>query len=330
MVFNDDGDDGDTPISDRERRESVQRLTKDLAKAALELSRTEARFLVDSYYAIQRDRIRYANQTAALSEAGEPGMLIQWLESQSRVLENQIKRALTRYAKADPVGKWMQSNLGVGGIITAGFLSHCDITKAPTAGHIFSFAGLNPKQEWKKGQRRPWNAALKTLCWKLGESFVKVSNKDDAFYGQLYKQRKRFETEQNITGEYQDQAKRALEKKNIGKTTDAYGWYAGRVTMEEAAKYVSEKAEGREYKPTLVEPGEGTPMLPPSHIHERAKRWAVKLFISNMHEIMYWLHHKKIAPAPYPIAHLDHVHVIDPPNLDAFPELEAALKKRNP
>ena len=117
---------------------------------------------------------------------------------------------------------------GVGPVIAAGLLAHIDITRANTAGSIWRFAGLDPTSEWKKGTKRPHNAALKTLCWKLGESFVKISGKEDSVYGKLYKERKAEESAKNERGEFADQAKQKLEKFKIGKTTDAYKAYSVR------------------------------------------------------------------------------------------------------
>ena len=58
------------------------------------------------------------------------------------------------------------------------------------ASGIDASAGLDPTVTWGKGERRPWNAELKVLCWKLGDSFVKVSNKEGALYGRIYRERK--------------------------------------------------------------------------------------------------------------------------------------------
>jgi hypothetical protein len=43
-------------------------------------------------------------------------------------------------------------------------LARIDIVKAPTAGHIWRYAGLDPTVRWNKGEKRPWNAGLKVLC----------------------------------------------------------------------------------------------------------------------------------------------------------------------
>ena len=47
---------------------------------------------------------------------------------------------------------------------------------------------------------------------------------------------------------------------------------------------------------------------PPDHIHSRAKRYAVKLFLSHYHEIGYTLEFGIEPPNPYPIGVLGHAH----------------------
>jgi len=262
----------------------ILKLSRDLKNAAVTLGDDEARFLVDAYYQMQSNRITADSQIRSVekSETPEPHAVLSWLSDQNTTLENQIKGALDRYSQAHIVGGWLRNIDGIGPVISAGLLAHIDITRAPTVGHIWSFAGLNPMAVWEKGTKRPWNATLKTLCWKVGESFVKVCNKDTAYYGHVYKQRKEAETARNEAGLYAEQAKAVLEKKKIGKTTDAYAAYS-------------------------------IGKLPPAHIHARAKRYAVKLFLAHLHEVWFTKHFGEAPPKPYPIAILGHAHYLAPP-----------------
>jgi hypothetical protein len=261
----------------------VLRLTRDLRSAAKILSDDEARFLVDAYYSMQEDRIRAAHQKRALSENNEPADVMAWLFDQREVLEKQVARALDAYSGANQVGTWMRSIVGIGPVIAAGLLAHIDITKAPTAGHIWRYAGLDPTQSWEKGQKRPWNARLKTLCWKIGESFVKVSNNENDVYGKVYKERKELETAKNEAGEFAEQAKATLAKKKFGADTQAKKYYE----------------QGK---------------LPPAHIHARAKRYAVKLFISHLQHVWWEVATGEKPPKPYVLTHMGHAHYIEPPN----------------
>ncbi len=296
--------------------EQINKLTRDLKQAAKTLSTDEARFLVDYYYALQEDRIRSAHQVRTLAESGEPHELLSWLGENAGVLERNIKSALDTYSSEHLIGQWSKSIVGIGPIIAAGLLAHIDINKAPTVGHIWRFAGLDPTVIWEKKTKRPWNASLKTLCWKIGESFVKFSNHDEDFYGHLLVQRKAYEIANNEAGKLSEQAVKHLSKFKIGKDTEAYIWYSGCLTPAMAKMIQSAPAEKRMgmAKKLAVDSGSGTPMLPPGHIHARAKRWAVKLFLAHWQHVAYSITFKKEPPRPYVLTHLGHVDEIKPPN----------------
>lgn len=267
----------------------IARLTRDLARGAALLSDKEARYLVDTYYIMQEQRLRASNQVRALADSLEPNTTLGFFLDQFESLEGQVKKALDVYSREQPLGAWARSQKGIGPVLAAGLLAHIDITKAPTAGHIWRYAGLDPTQKWEKGQKRPWNAALKLICWKIGESFVKVSGNEDAFYGRLYAEYKQKIAAKNDAGENAEAAAQILATKKIGRDTETY-------------KHLT---AGR---------------LPPAQIHARAKRWAVKLFLAHYHEQGYRLVLKKEPPLPYPIAHLNHVHKIEAPNPVALEE----------
>lgn len=259
------------------------RLTKDLQKAAALLGREEARYYVDMYYNFQQLRMGAGSQIRQMQLIGEPSMMLQWTFTLYEQIENDIKSALSIYAKGNIVGRWAMSNPGIGPVIAAGLLAHIDITRSTYAGNLWSFAGLNPKVKWEKGQKRPWNAALKVLSWKIGQSMVKVSNNPNSVYGPLYKQRKVYEQEKNENMEFAEQAKMILATKKIGKETEAYKWYA----------------MGK---------------LPPAHIQARAERWTTKIFLSHYHAVAYEIEYKKPSPEPYALAYLGHQDMIPVPN----------------
>jgi Transposase IS116/IS110/IS902 family len=262
-------------------RASVERLTRDMKAAAKTMSADEARFLVDYYYMVQEDRKRSTNQERALNESAEPHAVLTWLAQQSGSLEGEIKKALDAYTDAHPMGAWMRGIVGIGPVIAAGLLAHIDIAKAPTVGHIWRFAGLDPSTVWTKGKKRPWNAKLKTLCWKVGQSFMKQKNHPDCFYGKLYDQRKAYEIERNDKGGNRAVALQKAEKYN--KSTEAY----------------AHLAQGK---------------LPPAQIDARARRFVVKIFLSHLHAEWYRKEFGTEPPAPYALAQLGHAHMINPPS----------------
>ena len=267
--------------------QTLERMSRDIVSDAATLSDDEARYLVDAYYMMQEDRKRAHNQARAVEQNADEAhsvsdnKIINWLADQSQMLEHQIKRALDKYTEAHYMGSWMREVVGIGPVISAGLLAHIDIEKAPTVGHIWRFAGLDPTQKWEKGQRRPWNATLKTLCWKAGQSFMKFAGREDCYYGAIYRQRKAFEIERNERGDNKELAAEIIKK--IGKTTEAY----------------KSLIEGK---------------LPPGQIDARSRRYAVKLFLSHLHLVWYEKHYGEKPPLPYPIAILGHAHMINSPH----------------
>jgi hypothetical protein len=262
--------------------EPITRLTRDLARHARGLGRAEARYLVDAYYQVQEYRISAQSQVRATSESGESNEVLRWMLEQMATLEQQIQRALDKWTDALPEGRWLKSVHGIGPVIAAGLLAHIDIERAPTVGHIWRFAGLDPTVTWRKGQKRPWNARLKTICWNLGDSFVKHRNSPKDFYGRIYEERKALELARNERGEYADLARQTLAERNIIDAATRAAYEAGR--------------------------------LPLGRIELRARRYAVKLLLAHLHHVMYVLRYGTPPPRPYVIEHGGHAHMIAPPN----------------
>lgn len=255
---------------------------RDIRRMVQTMQPHEIRFLVDTYYQVQDYRKAAGNQRLSLEKSGESHILIDYVLDQMLDIESTIKRAMDAWTDVESsgMGAWAKGICGIGPVLSAGLLAHIDITKAPTVGHIWSFAGLDPRTVWSKGEKRPWNAQLKVVCWKIGESFVKVSGNKNDIYGKLYLQRKEYERQRNDAGELKSEAERMLSNKKFRKDTVAAKAYA----------------EGR---------------LPDGHIHARAKRWTVKLFLAH-----WWQTAREQAGLPvvlpYPVAHMGHAHVMPP------------------
>ena len=259
----------------------IESLTiKDLKLASQKLTIGEARYLVDLYYQIQEFRKATANQIRSLGTE-EPGIVIGGVFASMEAVEGRIKKALDYYTDSQEFGRWCKSIVGIGPVITAGLIANIDLSKCRTVGSIWRFAGLDPTSKWEKGKKRPWNASLKRLCWLIGESFVKVSGNPKSLYGKLYLERKEIEQRKNDAGEFTAQAKAKLDQFKIGKDTEAYKHYS-------------------------------TGKLPPAHIHQRAKRWATKVFLCHYFETGCRIVLKKDPPVLYSLAMLQHVHHIDP------------------
>lgn len=274
-------------IADERVGDKIKALARDIRAGREVVHSGEARFLVDLYYQMQRDRIRAGNQSRAFDEAGEPAVTTALVLGDFETMELRIKQALDAYTTTTPVGTWARSVPGVGPVLCAGLLAHLNMDHCPTVGHLWAFAGLDPTKTWAKGQKRPWNGRLKVLCWKLGESFVKVSGRESDIYGKVYRARKEYEVEKNLRGDYAEQARRSLETKKFGDDTVARKAYE----------------RGR---------------LPDARIHLRCQRYAVKLFLSHLHHVAHLDAFGTPPPKPYIIEHGGHVHFVEPPNMDVF------------
>jgi len=338
-----------------EHKRTLRLLKADLKTAATTLTHEQVRYLVDFYYEIQEARIRAGNQAGAAAEDEEPNALVSWMQEEFEAVEGMIKSAMDAYTDApNIVGAWLKELTGIGPILAAGLLAHVDITRAPSAGHIWSFAGLEPKTRWtgkeestkivaeilgpaKRGQaigpeemillaarcgrsttglekaskndkgvitrdslikgmsKRPWNTKLKTLCWKIGQSFVKTCNREDSFYGNFYKDRKAFELRKNEEHKNADAARKALETRNI-KDADL------RATYEDGK-------------------------LPLAHVHAMTCRWVVKFFLSHLHVVMTYVRYGHLPGKPWVIVHGGHQKLVLPPNPHLIPGLDAALNE---
>lgn len=265
----------------------IPRLSKEQVLEASRLSDPEARFLVANYYFMQDMRKRGDMQMRHMGDKDLP-QLLKYTTDHAAFIEQQLTRGLLRYAESSPVGRWMLSIDGVGPVLSAGFLAHLDIEQAPSAGHFWSYAGIDPGIKWEKGQKRPYNAAVKQLTYHLGECFKRVSGNEDAFYGQFYKERKALIVQRNEEGKFAERAK----------------------------TFYTKSAEWKK----ILETGK----LPPGNLDRQACNITAKIFLSHLHAVMYWYHYNTAPPKPYAMQVLGHVHEVKIPNLHLVPGLEQA------
>ena len=259
----------------------VSRLSQEEREASEQMPANVARYIVDAYYQAQNHRIRSHQQI--VSEHRDSAIVTRILTDAQRS-ERTYRTALGRYAAAHTPGQWSLTQKGIGPVIAAGLLAHINIEQCLNVGPLWRFAGLDPSlPRASKGEKRHYNTKLKVLCWKMGESFVKVSGHEDAHYGKVYLIRKEREVARNEMGDFKDQADEILRSKNIGKETDAFKAYS----------------KGK---------------LPPAHIHARAKRYAVKLFLSHWHYVAFESRYGVPPERPYILTQPEHSeHFIMPP-----------------
>ena len=199
-----------------------------------------------------------------------------------------------RFAGLDPTSKWIgrtKASALVGelkdkhkepedALVEASQLANVNLDS------VTRFAKLYAKDEktitWvsltKALARCPWNARLKVLCWKLGDSFCKCSGKPHSFYGMIYKNEK---------------------MRRVG--IDSEGGYKQLAEDTMKVKVFSDAAVKKLYK---------SGHLPAGRLELQARRKAVKLFLNHWWEVAYESHYHKTPPDPWIIAHGGHTDVI--------------------
>jgi hypothetical protein len=276
----------------------MNELLKRLRSGDLVLSTEEACFLVDAHETAQKARLAMENQERSLAASMEPEFL-GWLISHNKESEMAISKALDVYTAKDPLGSWARSQKGVGTMIAAGLLRHFNfmvpvkgteemeprpMERAQMPSRFWSFAGLAPPHiySWGKGEKRPFNMRLKTiLLGHLADSFVKLHNDPECFYGMIYAIQKARELERNDAGEFAEQAKTTLE---------AHPKHANKKTYEAG-------------------------QFPAGRIDRMARRAAVKIFVSNYHYVGYCIAFGELPPKPYVFSVLGHGDLVGPPGM---------------
>lgn len=143
---------------------------------------SEIKYLIDYYYQIQKHRIEVGNQIFALKERGEKYVTIEMIFSDLNTIESKVEKIITQEIKNHPMWPWFKAVKGIGPIFAAGLATRIDIVKAEHASSVWKYAGLAPGQKRVKGQKIDYDPWVKTLCWKIGESFIKTKGK----YREIY------------------------------------------------------------------------------------------------------------------------------------------------
>ena len=214
----------------------------------------------------------------------EPHDTLKYFLKNYKDLENNIKICLGIFASNKSISTWLQKIVGIGPVISAALIAYIDINKVRSAGQIMAFGGIDPTKKWEKGQKRPWNANLKVVFWKIGQSFIKTSSNPNDYYGKIYLKRKEYEMKKNEAGDYAEQAKEIARTKEF-------------------------KTEAGLKMKAIYESGK----LPQSHILSRAARFATKIFVSHLFAVWYEMERGELPPKPYEMAILNHTHMIEIP-----------------
>ena len=224
------------------------------------LDNNSVRKIVASYYKIQEAKASIENLLKDEDDIELVELMLDSLDS----VDSIIKRPLTNYSTASVVGEWCINQYGLGPVLTAGIMSHIDITKANTAGALWRYAGFDPAAQ--DSGKAAYNGELKNICWKIGLNFSKYANRSKCFYGHLYLQDRARRTDNNNSLMYADKAYELLDNAS---------------------------SKNKPHFDTL-----SLGKLPQDQIDAQARRFAVKIFLSHYHAVAYQAHYNLVPDRP--------------------------------
>lgn len=271
------------------------------------------RFLVETYYDIQKLRIMTGNRIGRYTklfnidpkELGSVGET--HLENYQLTLEKSIIRELKKELPQYNIYLWLRTVKGIGPVLAAGLIGWIgDISKFPNTSHLWSYAGLAPGQHRKIGEKSNWNSSLKTHCWKISESFVKTKGP----YRELYLAFKKQDFEKHPVPVC-EKCGLVLQLVLVDKVKKGQGVNEEKKDLTYIVKNLDGTAHshGKDKNNNKIK---FRVQYSPAHIHARAERKTVKLFLSHL-----WLEWRKLEglpiTEPYSIAILHHTGKEEPP-----------------
>ena len=289
-------------------------LSKDLVNSAKTMSIKEAKYLVRTYYRIQDDRLRAAARGRALSKDKTPHALFTWLTEQTEILELQIKKALDKYTQHHPLGVWLRTIHGIGPVLAAGLIANTaiEVWHCETKSGVFK---KKPKPEIDNS-----NLEEGVLDLEDDEEIEHECTPDNPCTASCHM--KRISTAGGFWS-YAGLDPRVKWEKGCIRPWNAnlkkLCWLIGQSFVKQSYSpkcfyghiYIKRKEYEKQQNEERVAKGEKS--LTTGHIDARARRYAVKIFLSHFHAESYRYYLNEEPPKPYAIAILGHAHMIDSP-----------------
>lgn len=131
----------------------------------------------------QRERIRMGNRVTAV-EQGRSTVNVATINrycERFEKLEREAANEIAECVKDHELYDWLKRVKGIGPGLAGCLLAHIDIEKANTVSALWKYAGLAVNAEGAadrptKGQKLPYNAELKRICYLIGTSFLKCNS----------------------------------------------------------------------------------------------------------------------------------------------------------
>jgi hypothetical protein len=280
---------------------------------------TKLRMYIETYYDIQKVRIIEGNRIEDLVRRNvlsktDADELHHMTEKRLSATEKDISKAVTVIVDRDPIWQeWLSEVNGIGHTLAGGLMAYIgDISRFANISKLWAYAGLSVVQRCSECQKRLFTDELRKKDWikhtfdrlkAINERSTKKEKKSD---DDLMKKAEDMTCDCfKPTPVMERDRRRAGELSDFNPRLKTHAWKIGESFVKNKgayrAMYDRFKAEEKAKNPDLTD----------GHIHARAKRKTVKLFLSH-----YWLIARKQAGldtrSPYAIDHLEHQHFIGP------------------
>jgi len=140
---------------------------------------SELRKLIDYYKRAQKQRIACEHWVRSYSfmELSVP-IIVEQMLVDLQDYEKKCKKDIDYYFKdkenQTDIYKWLVSIKGISNILAGQLIGHIDIDKTPGISNLWSYCGLKPEDNRRRGKKCKWNHNLKSVCYLIGESFIKA------------------------------------------------------------------------------------------------------------------------------------------------------------
>lgn len=127
----------------------------------------------------QRHRIQMGNRIAAV-ESGRSTVDIETIQrymDRFQSMEDEVTAEIALAVKEHPMWEWFERVKGIGPSLAGCLLAHVDIERATSISALWKYAGQGvtdgQSDRRTKGEKLPYNADLKRICYLIGTSFLK-------------------------------------------------------------------------------------------------------------------------------------------------------------
>lgn len=147
----------------------------------------------------QRERIRMSNRVAAV-EQGRSDVEVATIERYCErflMLEKEISAEIAEAVKDHEMWDWLDRIKGIGPGLAGCLVAHINIERCATVSALWKYAGqgvtAGEHDRPRKGEKLPYNAGLKRICYLIGTSFLRSGSpyRDEYDQAKAYYQRNR-------------------------------------------------------------------------------------------------------------------------------------------